>query len=630
MKVYRAHSILFCLSLLTAACGSGSLAPGVGGILQSIEVAPSSPSVPLGLSQQFTAIGHYRDGSSADLTASVAWASSNANVVAISGSGFALSRATGSATISASLSGVSGFGTVIVTQAVLDSIVITPANPDMLPGTLQQFTATGLFSDQSARNITASVTWSSSNSSVASINGGGLVTAVALGSLMVFASSNSISASTTVNVQPAVLSSITVHPASEKIAQLTSQQFQAIGTYTDGTTHNMTGKVSWTSSNTTVANIAGNGLASALAPGSTSITASLDSISASTTLEVTNATLVSISIRPSGRTIAPVTKLSFNATGLFSDNTTQVITRDCTWTSDNQAVATIGLRGTATAVGPGTANISASLNGVVSSVPLYVSSATLTSISVTPATAVLAPTTFVNCVATGTFSDGSTQVITNIAKWTSSAPTVASVTNGNKVTANSGGTATITAQFGSVSGESTITVDSSPLTSIQISPPTASIPQQTGENFRATGTFADGKTQDLTSFALWTSSAPSVATINAGHASGLAPGTTTIVAVFADDAGTADLNVTSATATSLDASPDLSNFKRVRFTKLTALIDFGDVTTKDVTPLGPLGIIKCQRRGLSRQRVSRQAQAGMAPVTAVMDGLNRTATLSFQ
>jgi trimeric autotransporter adhesin len=587
MKAYRAHSIFLCLSLLTA-CGSGALAPGVGGILRSIQVAPSTPSVPLGLNQQFTAIGHYQDGSSADITASVAWASSNTTVATISGSGFAISRATGSASISATLSGVSGFGTVVVTQAVLASISITPTNPDMLPGTLQQFTATGIFSDQSSQDITASVTWSSSNSTVASISGGGLATAVAIGSLMVSAASNSISASTTVNVQPAVLSSMEIQPANGKIAQLTSQQFQAIGTYTDGTTHNVTGKVSWTSSNTTVASIAGNGLASAVAPGSASITATLDSISASTTLEVTDATLISISIKPPGRTIAPGTKLSFSAIGLFSDNTTQVITRDCTWTSDNQAVVTIGLRGTATAVGPGTANISATLNGVTNSVPLSVGSATLISISVTPVTAVLAPTTFVNCVATGTFSDGSTQVITNIAKWTSSASTVASIGNGNKVTANSGGTAIITAQFGSVRGDSTITVDSSPITSIQISPPTASIRQQTGVNFRAIGTFADGKTQDLTQFALWTSSMPSVATINAGRANGLATGTATIVAVFADNAGIADLNVTSATATSLGILPDLINFSGVTTEDVTSWIPCEPSTT-NVATMTPAG-----------------------------------------
>lgn len=585
MKAHRAHAILLCLILsgLFSACGSGSFAPGIESSsrsLQSIQVAPPKSSIALGQDQQFAAIGQYHDGSSKDITASVAWATSNSSVAAISGSGFATSNAIGSTTISATLSGVTGSGTLTVTKAILVSITVTPANPVLLLGTLQQFTATGTFSDQSTQDITGSVTWVSSNDGLASISGGGLASALALGSLTITASSSSVSASTTVGVQSADLTSIAIQPANKKIARFTKQQFQAIGTYADGSTQNVTGQVSWASSNTTVVGIARGGLASGLAPGTTTISATLGSLNASATLEVTNATLVSISIRPSGRTIAPGTRLSFTATALFSDNTTQVITRDSTWTSDNPVVATM-LRNTAMAVGPGAANISAIFNGLSGSAPLLVSSATLSSISVTPATAVLAPTTSVNCVATGTFSDGSTQVISNIVNWTSSASTVASVGNAGRVTAQSGGSAIITAQFGLVNGDSTIVVDASPLTSIQISPPTATIPRQTRTAFQAIGTFADGKTQDLTTSVLWTSSAPSVATINAGRATGLEPGTAIITALFDGQVGTASLTVTSATPTSLE-SPAAARFE-ADFTQFTALDDFSDGTTKEVT-----------------------------------------------
>jgi hypothetical protein len=265
--------------------------------------------------------------------------------------------------------------------------------------------------------------------------------------------------------------------------------------------------------------------------------------------------------------------LAFTAVGLFSDNSTQIITPESTWSSDNLTVAIVRGRGTAIGVGPGTANIFATLNGVSGSAPLNVSAATLTSISVTPASALLAPGTFVNCVATGTFSDGSTQVITNVVTWTSSSPALASVAGG-KVSALSGGGAIITAQFGGVSGGSTITVDASQLTSIQISPPSASIAQHTGTAFRAVGTFADGNTQDLTTFATWTSSQPSVATINLGHASGLEPGTATIVALFDGQVGTASLTVTSAAAAWQRLSPAATNFEPGKVMQFSALADF--------------------------------------------------------
>src|SRR5262245_14938571 len=248
MKAHRVQAVLLCLILssLFSACGSGSLAPGLARSsqsLQSILVAPSKPSLALGQDQQFTAIGQYADGSSKDITGSVVWATSNTSVATISGSGLATGSAAGSTTISATLSGVTGFGTLTVIKATLVSIAITPMNPVLLLGTLQQFTATGTFSDQSTQDITGSVTWISSNDSVASIGGGGLASALALGSLTISASSNSVSASTTVSVAAAELSSITVRPKNRKMARLTTQQFRAIATYTDGSTHNVTGQV---------------------------------------------------------------------------------------------------------------------------------------------------------------------------------------------------------------------------------------------------------------------------------------------------------------------------------------------------------------------------------------------------
>jgi len=513
----------------------------------------------------------------------------------------------------------------------LVSIAITPANAALLLGALQHFTATGTYSDHSSEDITESVTWSSSDISVASIAGGGLATALTLGSVTISATSGSVTGSTTVNVQSAVLSSITVRPVNKKIVAFTSQQFQAIGTYTDGSTHNVTG-LSWTSSDTAVATIGGSGRAKALTPGSTTITATLGSISGLTTLDVSNATIVSISVTPSGRTIAPGTRLTFAAIGVFSDHTTQVITSDCTWASDNHAVATVGAGGTATAIGPGTANISATFDGVSGMAPLNISSATLSSISVTPASAVLAPTTSTNCVATGTFSDGSTQVITNIVTWTSSAPNLASVNRAGRVTAQSQGNATITAQLGSLNANCAIVVDGSPLTSIRVSPQTASIPQQTKLAFVATGTFADGNTQDLTTSVLWTSSPASVATISnlpatMGEATGLEPGAAAITALFGGQLGTATLTVTSATATSLRVSPAATNLEHGSVTRFTALAEFSDGTTRDVTSSVTWTSSNARVAFVTPTGVATSTRSGMTTVTATMNDLSGTAFL---
>jgi trimeric autotransporter adhesin len=515
----------------------------------------------------------------------------------------------------------------------LVSIAVTPADADLLLGAVQQYTATGTYSDHTTQDITATVTWSSSDTNVASIDGGGLATALALGSVTISATSGSVTGSTTLTVQPPVLSSIAVRPVNKKIAQLTSQQFQAIGTYTDGSTHNLTRQVSWTSSNTAVATIAVTGRAKTLTPGTTTITATLGSISGSTPLRVSNATIVSITVTPTGRTIAPDTRLPFTASGHFSDNTNQNITSDSTWASDNHAVATVSTGGTATAIGPGTANISATFNGVSGTAPLNVSTATLVSISVTPGSAVLAPTTSINCVATGTFSDGTTQVITNVVTWTSSAPNVASVSAAGNVTAQSPGNATITAQLGTLSANCDIFVDGSRLTSIRISPKTASVAPQGVVAFTATGTFADGNTQNLTTSALWTSSPASVATVSnvpatIGQATGLNPGTAKITALFGGQAGTATLTVTGAAPTSLRVSPSATNLEHDGLTSFTALAEFSDGTTRDVTSSVTWTSSNANVAVVTPTGVATSTRLGMTTVTAAMNDVSGTAVFT--
>ncbi len=626
LTAHAVCAVLLCLVLLSG-CGAGSFAPGLGGNLKSIEVTPAGPSVPLGENQQFTATGHYRDGSTQDITASVTWSSSNTNVATISGSGVGSSHSTGSATISATLSKVKGSSTFTVTDPVLVSIAIAPANSQLFLGTLKQFTATGTFSDQSTKDITASVTWGSSNHSVASISGGGLVTALALGSLTISATSNTITGSTSLIVQSSILTSITVLPANGSIAASTTVQFHALGNYSDGSTQNLTRQVTWASANTGVAQIINTGASRGVAPGTTTITATLGSVSGSTTLTVTNATIVSINVMPPAQTIAVATTLDFTAAGRFSDGTFQDITGDATWSSDNTAVATVDAGATATAVSPGTANISATFNGVTGSAPLNVSTATISSISVTPPTAELAPNTLLSCVATATLSDGTTQVITDNVNWSSSDAAVASVDNAGNVTAVAGGNAVISAQFGAVTGISAIVVNAQ-LTAFKVSPSTASIPAQTGVAFIATGTFADGKTQDLTDFAFWTSSAPSVATVFAGNATGIAPGTSTIVAVFNGQGGTAQLTVTTAKAISVVVSPAAAALEQGGSTKFRAMADFSDGTTMDVTPWVTWASSEPGVAILTSAGIARSASAGTTAVTATMKDVNGTAVLS--
>src|SRR5882757_349260 len=145
------------------------------------------------------------------------------------------------------------------TPPTLTSIAVQPANSTLHVGLTRQFIATGSYSDGSQQNITASVTWSSSATNVASINNtagsNGIATAVSAGSATITASSGALSGSTTLNVTSTTLVSIGVTPAIPTIAKGTTQQFMATGVYSDNTTQNLTNTVTWHAVNPAVASI---------------------------------------------------------------------------------------------------------------------------------------------------------------------------------------------------------------------------------------------------------------------------------------------------------------------------------------------------------------------------------------
>jgi hypothetical protein len=91
---------------------------------------------------------------------------------------------------------------------------------------------------------------------------------------------------------PPTLMSIAVTPASTSIAAGFTQQFSATGTFSDGSTQSVSTSATWASSNISLATIgAGTGLATALATGTTQVTATIGSVvSQPATLTVTSST----------------------------------------------------------------------------------------------------------------------------------------------------------------------------------------------------------------------------------------------------------------------------------------------------------------------------------------------------
>ena len=176
--------------------------------LTSIAVTSTNPTIRASATQQFTATATYSNNSTQDIISQVTWASSNTAVATINTVGLATAgTGAGTTTISATLGTVSG-NTALTVQTALTSIAVTPTNPTIQTSATQQFTATGTYSNNSTQDITSEVTWASSNTAVATMNGAGLATAgTGTGTTTISATSGTVSGNTSVQApaQPPVL-----------------------------------------------------------------------------------------------------------------------------------------------------------------------------------------------------------------------------------------------------------------------------------------------------------------------------------------------------------------------------------------------------------------------------------------
>lgn len=160
-------------------------------IITSITVTPEGGSVEVGGTQQLTATAKYSDGSTADVTNQVTWSSSDEGIASVNEGGLATGKAVGDVEVAATLNAVSGSATLTVTSPTLLSIFISPPSVSIPVNGVQQFTATGVYSDNSTGNITALATWTSSDTGIATIVGG-LATGKNVGSTNIFASLDDI------------------------------------------------------------------------------------------------------------------------------------------------------------------------------------------------------------------------------------------------------------------------------------------------------------------------------------------------------------------------------------------------------------------------------------------------------
>src|SRR5205823_3248600 len=285
------------------------------------------------------------------------------------------------------------------------SVTISPAPASVQVGQTLQLTASP--KDSAGRILAGrTVTWASSNTSVASVSGSGLVTSVVAGTATLTATSEGKDGSAVVTVTLVPVASVAVAPATASVR--VGQTVQLTATPKDSAGGTLTGRVvTWGSNNTSVATVSGSGLVTSVAAGTATLTATSDGQAGSAVVTVTLVPVASVAISPATATILVGQTLQLTATPKDSAGGT-LTGRTVTWTSGNTSVATVSPSGQVTGVTPGSANITATSEGKTSTAAITVTPVPVASVTVSPATASIRVGQTVQLTATPKDSAGGT------------------------------------------------------------------------------------------------------------------------------------------------------------------------------------------------------------------------------
>jgi hypothetical protein len=249
----------------------------------------------------------------------------------------------------------------IAPAVTLKSIAVTPGSQTISAGSQQQFKATGTYSDHSSKDLTSSVTWQSSATTVANVSSSGLVKVLGAGQATISATLKSVNGSALLTATDNLVS-IAIRGSGSNVNVGSSLQLTAMGTFQDGKPATPLSNVTWTSSDLSMATITNGGLVNGLHGGLITVTAKSGSISNDTQLSVT-ALLQTIGLSPIGAAVVVGGSQQFSAVGTFNDGTTRDLTASADWSSSDQTKVSV-VHGLANGVAVGAANLTVSMSGV--------------------------------------------------------------------------------------------------------------------------------------------------------------------------------------------------------------------------------------------------------------------------
>ena len=433
----------------------------------------------------------------------------------------------------------------------LTDITVTPSSATLMVGETKGFVATALDQDGNAMPG-IDIAWSSSDPTVGAIDDDGVFTALVAGTATVTAASGDIAGTATVTVsdEEPVLTGLNVTPPRATLAAGDSLKF--IVTARDQNGNVMpAGAVAWTSSDPAAGTIDDDGVFTALAAGTTTVTATSGEVAATAAVTVIAAEpeFGMVVLSPPEVTLETGDTLQFEAVAFNSYGET-VPAAALTWASSDPAAGTIDDDGVFTALAAGTTTVTAASGDIAGTAVVTVSSdePVLSRIAITPPAITLNAGDEETFVATA-YDQHGTAMPADAVAWASSDPAAGTIDDGGLFIALDAGTTTITATADGITGAADVTVVR-PAPGVVVSPPAITLDE--GETWLFTATLVDPEDDALFSGVVaWSSHDETVGTIDEdGFFTALSEGAVTITATIdgSGEIGTAVVTVRPASA----------------------------------------------------------------------------------
>ncbi|WP_378143897.1 beta strand repeat-containing protein [Cnuibacter sp. UC19_7] len=466
----------------------GSRVTVVAGPISSLSITPTNATVIQGDTITFTVDGTDAGGNPVDTSSAVLTSGGRDTV----GGHTILFSGAGDRTVTATLDGVTASASVRVVAGPLAALSLSPSTATVVEGGTTAFTLTGTDAAGNPVNVDGAILTAAPTDTIE----GRTIRFSGAGVRTVTATLNGITTTAEITVIAGPLHTLTITPRSTTATQGDTITFTVDGTDTAGNPVDTSGAM--LASETRSDRVDGRSVTFSGA-GTHVVTATLDGVSTSASIDVVAGPLASLSLTPATATVMQGSTTVFTITG--ADAAGNPVNADTATLSSTARTDVVDGRAV-TFSGAGIRTIAATLDGVEATATVDVVAGPVAALTLTPSSATVTQGDTLGFTVTAADSAGNPIDTTGAVL---SSDNRADTISGTSVAFSGAGAHTITATLDGVTAAASITVTAGPAATLAITPSATSVDQGGTLTFAVTGADAAGNPVD-TGTAVLTSS----------------------------------------------------------------------------------------------------------------------------